>query len=316
MSSNPLTSTVAPTEEPTPSTARRDTVLPLAAAGVTILLWASAFVGIRAVADDLSPGPLALGRLVVGSLVLGLVVAARRERWPSRRDMVPIVLCGVLWFGVYNVALNAGEQRVDAGTAALVVNIGPILIAVLAWAFLGEGLPGRLLAGSVLGFAGVALIAAASSGTGGAHLSGVALCGLAALTYAAAVVLQKGVLGRVSALQVTFLACTTGAVVTLPFTPTLATELVEGPRSALAWVVYLGVFPTALAFTTWAYALARTTAGKQGATTYLVPAVAILMAWLLLAEAPPALAFVGGAVSLAGVAVTRSRRRGARLPVR
>ena len=70
----------------------------------------------------------------------------------------------------------------------------------------------------------------------------------------------------------------------------------------------LGVFPTAIAFTTWAFALNRTTAGRLGSTTYLVPPVAILLAWLMLAEVPPVLALLGGALCIGGVIVARSKR--------
>jgi drug/metabolite transporter (DMT)-like permease len=70
-------------------------------------------------------------------------------------------------------------------------------------------------------------------------------------------------------------------------------------------MVYLGVFPTALAFTTWAYALARTDAGRMGAITYLVPPISVLLGWLLLSESPSALALAGGAVCLLGVIVAR-----------
>jgi drug/metabolite transporter (DMT)-like permease len=74
-------------------------------------------------------------------------------------------------------------------------------------------------------------------------------------------------------------------------------------------MVYLGAVPTALAFSTWAYALSRTDAGRLGATTYLVPPIVVLLGWLLLDEVPPALAVVGGLVCLAGVAVSRRRSR-------
>ncbi|CAM5689132.1 hypothetical protein SGRIM128S_03797 [Streptomyces griseomycini] len=66
---------------------------------------------------------------------------------------------------------------------------------------------------------------------------------------------------------------------------------------------------TALAFTTWAYALARTTASRMGATTYAVPALVVLMSWLALGEVPGPLTLVGGVLCLAGVAVSRSRSR-------
>ena len=74
-------------------------------------------------------------------------------------------------------------------------------------------------------------------------------------------------------------------------------------------MVYLGVVPTALAFSSWAYALSRMDAGRLGVTTYLVPPLVIGLGWLLLGEVPPVLAVVGGAVCLAGVALSRRRGR-------
>jgi drug/metabolite transporter (DMT)-like permease len=140
---------------------------------------------------------------------------------------------------------------------------------------------------------------------GGATTEGVILCVAAACAYATAVVLQKTVLRRLSALHTTLLCCLVAALACLPFAPRLVSELGHAHGRAIGWVVYLGVFPTAIAFTTWAFALARTTAGKLGMTTYLVPPISVLLGWLILGESPPALAFLGGALALAGVAVTR-----------
>ncbi len=275
------------------------------AALVTVTAWASAFIGIRDAGDELSAGALSLGRLLVGSAALGVIVAIRREPLPARGDLPAIAFCGLLWFGIYNVALNEAERHIDAGTAAMLVNVGPILIALLAGVLLHEGFPRSLLAGSAIAFAGAILIGLATSEAGLAASGGAALCLVAALAYAGGVVSQKPVLARVSALQVTFLACTVGALACLPFGPTLVDELGTASGSAIRWMVYLGLVPTALAFTTWAYALSRTTAGRMGATTYLVPPLAILMAWLFLSETPPALAIAGGGLCLAGVVLAR-----------
>jgi drug/metabolite transporter (DMT)-like permease len=286
----------------------------LAAALVTVVAWASAFVGIRAAGEDIAAGPLTLARLLSGGAVLGVVVLARRERLPPRSDLVRLVVVGLLWFGAYNVLLNAAEQRVDAGTAAMLVNVGPVFIALLAGLLLGEGFPRTLLIGCAVSLLGVAVIAAATSGVSVDAGWGAAMCVAAAAAYAGAVVAQKPLLERTSALQITCLACLVGALACLPFAPALADDLGHAPASSIAWAVYLGVVPTALGFTTWAYALRRTTAGKMGATTYLVPPIAIFMGWVLLGESPPALAFAGGALCLAGVVVTR--RRGAQAPAR
>ncbi len=287
----------------------RESAPALLAALVTVVLWASAFVGIRSAGRDLSPGSLALGRLLVASAVLLLIAAIRRELVPRRlsdvRAAAPaLILCGLLWFGAYNVALNAAERRVDAGTAAMLIGIGPILIAIVAGFALREGFPRGLLIGCATAFAGVVVIGVASS-DGGSTTTGVVLCLAAAGAYAVAVVLQKSVIGRLTPLQTTLLCCVVATLALLPFAPQLARELGDAKTSAVGWVLYLGAFPTAIAFTTWAFALARTSAGKLGATTYLAPPISVLLGWLLLSESPPALALAGGALCLAGVAIAR-----------
>jgi drug/metabolite transporter (DMT)-like permease len=285
--------------------AGRSQRLALGAALATVTFWSSAFVGIRAATPELSAGSIALGRALVGSLVLGAVVAVRREPLPGRRDLGAVALIGVLWFCLYNVALNEAERRVDAGTAAMLVNTGPIFIALIAGTVLDEGYPRKLLAGCAVGFAGALVIGLATSAEHSVAGVGALLCIAAALSYAIAVVIQKPVLGRASALGVTWLGCTVGAIACLPFAPALPGDLSDAGAEAIAWTVYLGVVPTALGFTTWAYALSHTTAGRMGATTYLVPPLAVLLGWIVLGETQPALALLGGALCLGGVVLAR-----------
>jgi drug/metabolite transporter (DMT)-like permease len=283
----------------------------LAAAGITVIFWASAFVGIRDVADTFSPTSIALGRMAVAAAALGAVVLTQGWTRVSRRDVGLIVVSGLLWDGLYMVALNEAERHVDAGTASMLVNTGPIFIGLFAGLFLGEGLPRRLLLGIAIAFIGSVIVGiATSSPTAGVQASstGVVLCIIAALAYAAGVTLQKPVLGRVPALQVTWLACLTAVIALLPFGPTLGAEASVAALPKIGWIVFLGLFPTALGFTTWAYALRRTSAGRLGATTYLVPPVVIAMAWLLLGEVPPPLALIGGAICVGGVVVVRTPR--------
>ena len=298
---------MATLEATAPVPGERERVLALGAALVTVSLWASAFVGIRSASRQLSPEALALGRLAIGSVALGLLVLVRREPLPSRRDLPAIAFCGIFWFGLYNLALNEAERRVDAGTAAMLVNLGPILIAVLAGLVLREGFPRRLLAGCAVAFAGTIVIGSATSKHGFSPSWSALLCVAAAFFYAGGVVAQKPLLPRVSPLQITWLACTFGALVCLPFAGTLARELPHTHASTIGWMVYLAIGPLAVGFLTWGYALARTTAGRMGSTTYLVPPIAILLGWLLLGEVPPGLAVIGGALCLAGVYLARRR---------
>lgn len=295
---------------PTPTTpGGPPTWLPVAAVAVTLLFWASAFVAIRHLGHDFSPGALSLGRLLVGALCLAAVALPRGLPRPTGRQWVSIVTIGVLWFGVYNVALNEGEQRVDAGTAAMLIQVSPVLIALLAALFLSERFTVWIGLGLTVAFSGVAVIGLSTSDGSDRDLLGVFLCLLSAVVYAISVIIQKPLVARLPALQVTWLACTVGAVVCLPFAGQLVDEVAAAPTSSVLWVVYLGVFPTAIAFTTYAYALQHMSASSLGITTYLVPPLTIVMGLLFLDETPPTMAYAGGVLALVGVALARRRPR-------
>ncbi|UZX01709.1 DMT family transporter [Arthrobacter sp. CDRTa11] len=292
--------------------------LGVAAVVVTVVLWASAFVGIRAIGPDFSPGPLTLGRLAVAAVVLGVLVLPqllKSRLLPQGREWWPIVAYGVMWFGGYNVALNAAEHLLDAGTSAMLINVSPILIAVLAGFFLKEGFPRWLIIGSLVAFGGVALIALGSGAAPAAgqsstsYVAGVLLCLLAAVLASVSVIIQKPVLRKFPAGQATWFGIVVGALCCLPFTGQLVSELQAAPLPATLGLVYLGVFPTAIAFTTWAYALSLIDAGKMAATTYLVPGATILISWLVLSEIPTIWGLVGGVVCLVGVGLTRRKSR-------
>lgn len=300
---------------PAPVRSATRPVLAVAAVAATVLLWGSSFVVIRAAGTDLSPGPMALLRMGVATLVMAPVAlrAGVLRRMPRGRLLGLLLAYGVLWFAGYQLALNAAEQHVDAGTAALFVNVAPLLIALGAGTLLREGLPRRLLLGAAVGLVGVTVMSLGVSGggllTGPGAARGVALALLAAVVYATSVLLQKIILQRVDTLSATWLGFVVGTVVLLPFTPSLAAELGTAEPSAVLGVVYLGVFSTALAFSTWGYALARIPAGRLGMVAYLVTVVSVLLSWLFLGEVPSALTLAGGALALAGVALGRRRSR-------
>ena len=279
------------------------------AAAVTVVLWASAFVAIRSAGGHFAPGALALGRLLVASLALGVVWLLSGGGWPARAAWPGILGSGLLWFGLYMITLNWGERDVDAGTASMLVNIGPILLALLGGWLLHEGLPRRLAAGMAVSFGGVVVVGISESSGGRTSVIGVVLCLVAAVCYAVGVVCQKLALRHASAVQVTVFGCFTGTAACLPFAGQLGSQLGSAPVNSTLEVVYLGLFPTTLGFTTWAYALARTTSGRMGATIYAVPMLVIILSWVILDQVPRWLALAGGAICLAGVAVSRSRSR-------
>ncbi|WP_207782195.1 DMT family transporter [Phytoactinopolyspora limicola] len=297
---------------PPPVAVRRDIRRPgpaAVAAAVTVVVWASAFVVIRDVGHTFSPAPMALIRLAVATLALTVIALATRTRAGATgvgrvpRRAIPLVVgYGIMWLAGYTVALNAAEQHVDAGTAAFLVNVAPLLVAFGAGWLLGEGFPRALVIGSLVAFGGVGIIAMGSSGQ--RNGVGVALCLLAAGLFASGVLLQKVALRYVDGLTAIWIGCAVGTTVLLPWLPQLLDELRDASAAAVVGAVYLGLVPTALGFTLWAYALRRMTAGRLSTATYAVPAVSVAMSWLFLSEIPTLLGLAGGVICLVGVALS------------
>jgi drug/metabolite transporter (DMT)-like permease len=296
----------APAADGTPDSGTR-AWLPLAAVATTLVLWASAFVGIRHLGESVPPGALSLSRLLVMAIALLALMRGRLPRLPTRREWPLILAGGASWFGVYNLTLNEAERRIDAGTAALIVQIGPILVALLATFFLGERLTKWLLIGMGVGFTGVVIIGRASSQGDNGDLVGVLLAVVAAFTFAVGVLTQKKLLPYMGALDLTFWYAVVGAAVCLPWAGQTVSVLGDASADTWWWILYLGVFPSAIAFTTWAFALSHADAGKFAQSTFLVPFITALMAWFLLDEVPPALAFLGGGLCIAGVLISRRK---------
>jgi len=275
---------------------------------VTVTLWGSAFAAIRQALHGYPAGELALLRFAIASLCLAAYGLLKGLRLPLRRDLPLLFACGLLGIAVYHVALNQGETTVAAGPACFVINTSPVFSAILARLFLGERLRAWGWAGIAVSFTGVALIGAGEGG--GMRLEpGVALILLAALSSAAYFVLQKPLLARYGALEITSYTIWAGTVLLLVFAPGLAPRLVSSPASATLAAVYLGIFPAAVAYFTWTYLLARLPVTRAASLLYTIPVLAAFFAWVWLGERPSALTAIGGVVVLAGVVAVNTLGR-------
>ena len=274
--------------------------LPWFACGLTMLFWASSFVVIRAGAEHFEPGPMALLRMSAAAAVMLAFAFVARIRLPrSWRTWCTVCLWGLLWFAVYTVVLNAAERDLDAATAAMLVNLAPLIVAVVSGLFFGEGLNVRLLCGIAVALGGIALITAATS-TGRISIIGVVLAVVAALIYAGAVLAQKRILRVIDSNTMTVIGIMFAALACVPFAPELGRQVAEAPLGAVLVIVYLGVFPTAIAFVLWGYALTHTPAGVLSTSSLVVPALVVVMSWVVLGETPPPLAALGGLLCLVG----------------
>ena len=271
------------------------------AAGVTVVTWASAFPAIRIALDGFAPLSLGLARLLVGAAGLGAVALVLRPPVPPRRLWPAVLLAGLLGQALYHALLMIGELRVPAGTASILIAVAPVFSVLAAQKLLGEPATGRWT-GMLVAFSGAALVGLSLGIGGGVYALAVLAAAAAQGLYH---VVVKPLAEAVGAFGATFWSLLAGALLLLPAAPALAGDLAGAPGSAAAAAVFLGLVPSALGYLTWSFALARAPIAHTTAALYLVPVVAVLLAWAWLGERPQPLAAAGGALAVAGVVLIR-----------
>ena len=265
-----------------------------------IFLWASAFVGIRIGLTGYSPGALALFRFLIASACMALIYGAQARcqkiPWPDR---LKLALLGVAGIGIYNTCLNYGELTVSAGIASFVIGLMPALTILLSVIFLRERPSFTVYIGIFISLSGLVLMMV--SGHDGATISyGVLIIFIAALTGVIYTLLQKPYLRHYHPVAVTAWIIWGGTLSMMVFLPTLWQEITVASVAATSAVIYLGVFPAALAYLAWSYVLKALSASHASVYLYAMPVISSLLGFIILNEQPSNLALCGGFLAMVG----------------
>lgn len=277
---------------------------------VALLLWASAFPGVReglalagerAGIDGYGAGELALLRFGTASLVLLAYALITRMKLPARSDLGRIALSGMFGFFGYHLLLNFGERVVESAPAAVLINTAPIFTAILATIFLKERVNLWGWLGIIISFVG-AIIVAYGQGLDAASFHAETLLLLAAAFCTSLYFMtSKPILAKYSSVEFTTYAMWAGTLPMLYFAPSLFSQMQTVPTTSTIAGVYLGIFPAALAYVLWGIGLSRMTASRTTAFLNLQPLNAAVIAYFWGEGIPDALVIIGGVVAVAGV---------------
>ena len=264
-----------------------------------VVLWASAFPAIRVAAPDLGVLGLSLVRMAVATAALLALTPWLSVRLPARRDLPLMAACAFFGMAAYQLLLNWGELYVPAGTASIIVAAAPLVSVAIAAGAFGERLTFLKLLGSGVALAGVAVVSASRSG--------LTVSGSLWIIVGATIVqgiyhpLTKPLLARYSGLEVATYGMVGGTIMLLPTLPFAWHDMANAANSAWWSALYLGLMPSALGFVLWGYAMARLPVATSTSLLYLVPPVAVLIAFVWLDEIPLVSELLGGLIVILGV---------------
>jgi drug/metabolite transporter (DMT)-like permease len=274
----------------------------------TIIVWASAFPAIRAGLAGFGPLEMGAVRFAIAALPATLFLLIMRPALPTWREAWRVVVGGLFFVALYTALLNIGEQTVAAGPASFIINVSPIITAVLAMAFLNERFGAVAWVGTAISFVGIGLIALGTGDALSFDFGALLILGSAFCNSITAVV-QKPLFARHKPLTVSAWNMVLGALFLAPALPNGLVEVTTASPEALGAVIYLGLVPSFIAYGSWAIALSRLPAARASNFLYCVPPVATTMGYLWLGEVPSALELAGGILALGGVVVVNLRRR-------
>jgi drug/metabolite transporter (DMT)-like permease len=283
---------------------------------VVMVLWAANFIVVKSAVAVLPPVGFTFLRFAIASTTL-LVLLRWREGSIGlpQRDLIAICGLGALGFGIYQILWTTGLSQIAAGDSALIIASTPVLVAFLAVAARSDVLTPAKLVGGITSFVGVAIVIGSGKGlTIGGSLAGEAITLVAAICWAIYTAFGAPFLRRYSPLRTTAWATVAGTIVLAPIAAAQLTAVDPGSAltpGVLGAVLYSGFLAAGLSNVIVSNGIRLVGPTRTSAYQFLVPALAVVMAFIFLAEPIRPGQVLGGLVIVAGVLITRGG-----LPVR
>lgn len=255
-------------------------------------IWGSAFIAIKISLNYFSPVSVASYRLIVASIFLLIFyIIGKYKTSLNRTDLIMLLFVGVVGNFLPFYLISWSEQHIQSSTAGILMGVGPILTLILSHFFTKDDrfTYSKLISISI-GFVGVLFIFEIDTlfnfGTANSlQLFSKFLIIIAALGYMISNIVAYNTLKHIDSFSITFFATLFGAMVSVPFL--LYSETIQPSYinfSALLPILYLGIFPTALAFQL-RYHITKTSGPVfLSYVAYLIPIFALIWGFVLLSE--------------------------------
>lgn len=275
-----------------------------------VLIWGSSFAAIRVgLQGGYSAGHLILIRYLIASgiFIVYALLPGVKFRLPKKEDLLKILVLGWIGISIYHLGVTFGEQTVSAGTTAMLIGSGPIFTALLAAVILKERLGKWGWVGLVIGFAGIVITTLGTSGPSLTISKEAFFILVAALATSVMFVYQKPLLKRYTSIELTAYFTWAGTLPFFIFFPGILQDIQQASIQTNVIALYIGIFPTAIGYATWAIALSAGKASTVSSMLYLEPVVAIIVAWFWIHEWPNTLSLIGGIIAISGVIVVNMK---------
>jgi len=245
-------------------------------------------------------------RFTIASVLLIIIGFIKKIRLPKMRDLPMFVASGISGVFLYSFLFNTGSVSVTAGVSSFIIAASPVFTLFLTRIFLKEAIKPICWIGVLISLCGLAAVTLTqiTEITISIGLILVISASVSSGTYSAIV---RSLTKKYTALETTTYSIIFGTIGTLFFLPDAVREIPDSTIFVNLLVVYMGVFPAALAYLTWGYALAK--AAKTAHVTgfsYLIPFISAVISYVWLRETLSLFTFIGGMVIIAGMVLTNS----------
>ena len=279
-------------------------------------IWGSAFIAIKISLEYFAPVNLASYRLIVASIFLLIFyIIGDYKTLLSKNDLIMLIFVGIVGNFLPFYLISWSEQHIQSSTAGILMGVGPILTLVLAHFFTKDDKFNSVkLISIIVGFIGVLFIFEINSlfsikSSNSIQFISKFLIIIAALGYMISNIVAYNTLKHIDSFSITFFATFFGALISIPF---LVFSEINQPSyfsvESILPILYLGIFPTALAFQL-RYHITKTSGPVfLSYVAYLIPIFALIWGFLLLSEKIYLSSTVGITLILIGVYIGRKNQ--------